>query len=225
MGEADAPPSRTGLVVEVEVMVRLTVRMARVPDEERDDQGGRDDIQHQARPARGDGRDGQPAFANMTADPGSAAGDVSDDEGGERPGTARDQPDQGKDQRDCRETPGATRPVGIGGGMGCRRIDHSDVDSSPIRRSSLARNAAWQAGHSAAITEYIAESRSMPSSPSTHDRDQLRSTPSKRAPSASIARRDCALRASVFRSTRATPNCSKAYVSRSSFDSTLIPVR
>jgi hypothetical protein len=64
--------------------------------------------------------------------------------------------------------------------------------------------------HSWAITEYIAESRNCPSSPGIHDIDQLRSTPSKVAPSASMARRDRTLRASVFMSTRATRRLSKA---------------
>jgi hypothetical protein len=44
--------------------------------------------------------------------------------------------------------------------------------------------------HSEAITEYIAEFRSRPSSPGAQDGDQSRSTPSKVAPSDSIARRD-----------------------------------
>jgi hypothetical protein len=40
----------------------------------------------------------------------------------------------------------------------------------------------------------MAESRSLPSSPATHEGDQLRSTPSKRAPVAAIAPRDRSLR-------------------------------
>jgi hypothetical protein len=68
----------------------------------------------------------------------------------------------------------------------------------------------FTAGHSSAITENMAESRSLPSSPGAQEDDQLRSTPSKRAPSAAIARRDLELRASVLRSTRTTRSVSNA---------------
>ena len=80
-------------------------------------------------------------------------------------------------------------------------------------------------GHSAAVTENMALSRSLPSSPGACDGDQLRSTPSKRAPRPAIACRDRWLRASVVHSTRYTRSVSNAWVSSSSLDSALIPVR
>jgi hypothetical protein len=66
------------------------------------------------------------------------------------------------------------------------------------------------AGHSAAITENMAESRSRPSSPGARDSDELRKMPSNCAPRPAIACRDRSLRASVRSSTRATPSVSKA---------------
>jgi hypothetical protein len=80
-------------------------------------------------------------------------------------------------------------------------------------------------GHSTAMTEKMALSRSLPSSPGAQDGPQLRRTPSKRAPRRSMAWRDGWLRASVLKSTRATFRVSNAYVIKSSFDSALIPVR
>jgi hypothetical protein len=88
-----------------------------------------------------------------------------------------------------------------------------------------ADSADFTPGHSASVTENMALSRSLPSSPGTCDGDQFRSTPSNRAPSPSIARRDRWLRASVFQSTRTTPSSSNACWRRSSFASALIPVR
>jgi len=90
-------------------------------------------------------------------------------------------------------------------------------------RATRAASKDFTAGHSSAITENIAESRSLPSSPGAQEADQLRSTPSKWAPSAVIARRDLALRASVLRSTRTTRSVSKAYVNSSSFASAFTP--
>ena len=61
------------------------------------------------------------------------------------------------------------------------------------------RSRRWSShdGHSEAMTEYMAESRSSPSSSGAHDCPKLRSTPSKRAPRPSIARRDRSFLASV----------------------------
>ena len=81
-----------------------------------------------------------------------------------------------------------------------------------------------RSGHSAARMEKIAESRSRPSSPGAQERDQPRRTPSNRAPTASIAARERLLRASVFRSTRATPQFSNAWRNSSSLDSLFSPV-
>jgi hypothetical protein len=78
------------------------------------------------------------------------------------------------------------------------------------RAATRAASADFTAGHSSAITENMAESRSLPSSPGAQDGDQLRSTPSNWAPTAAIARRDLRLRASVLRSTRPTPSVSNA---------------
>src|ERR1043166_4670246 len=82
---------------------------------------------------------------------------------------------------------------------------------TPVERlARVSTKRSLTALHSEAITEYIAESRSRPSSPGAHDIDQLRNTPSNVDPTASIARRDRTLRASVLRSTRATRRVSKA---------------
>lgn len=89
-----------------------------------------------------------------------------------------------------------------------------------MRCSSDAR----QSGQSSEVIEKTAESRRRPSSPGTQDRDQLRSTPSKRAPTLSIAALDRPLRASVFRSTRATPQFSNACRNNRYFASVFTPV-
>jgi hypothetical protein len=61
---------------------------------------------------------------------------------------------------------------------------HADLSADAL--STRAASADFTVGHSASITENRAESRSLPSSPGTHEGDQLRSTPSNCAPSAAI---------------------------------------
>ena len=74
------------------------------------------------------------------------------------------------------------------------------------------------------MIENIAESRSPPSSPGAQDGDQFRSTPSKRAPVRSMAARERLLRASVFKSRRATPQFSNAYRNNKYLASVFSPV-
>ena len=75
--------------------------------------------------------------------------------------------------------------------------------------------------HSAATIEKYAVSRRPPSVATVW----TRRTPSNRPPIRSIARRDAALRASVFSVTRSDRHVSNACVSRSSLVSVLIAVR
>src|SRR5205814_10085964 len=102
-----------------------------------------------------------------------------------------------------------TRAAGVAGSPKARgdptavsvlRLSRLASVPTPVERfARVSTKRSLTALHSEAITEYTAESRSRPSSPGAHDIDQLRNTPSNVAPSASIARRDLPLRASVLR--------------------------
>ena len=92
--------------------------------------------------------------------------------------------------------------------------------SEVVLRDGLARRAT-----PSTRIEYIAELRVGPSSPSTWAACQLRSTPSKRPPIRSIARRERSLRSSVLRSSRRTSQTSKAWVIMSNLASVLAAVR
>lgn len=98
------------------------------------------------------------------------------------------------------------------------------VRSSGSRaRATFSSSSVRHSGHSSAVIENIAESRSLPSSPGAQDFDQFRSTPSNRAPVPAMAARQRSLRASVLRSTRDTRHSSKAFRNSRYFVSVFTP--
>ena len=89
----------------------------------------------------------------------------------------------------------------------------SECRPAESQLASRASSSARARGHSSSVIENIATSRRPGPSPR---RECLRSTPSKVAPAAAMARRECSLRASVLSCTRVAPSASKACSSSSS---------